>query len=341
MTNPDKGPEQYVFGSILIHLRCSNKCVFCDFRLSDSPDDLTQEQEIQLFKDTAYFYENNFTAIDVSGSEPLRYSKIIPYLHRICSMFKRVIILDPGNSLHNEQFTKDIVKTGFYNIVIPIYGSTPKVHDSCVCNPGAHGKVIKGLRNLIKYKLPDQHFELTSVFLKQNINDIPKLARFIQNEYGINSLKINAPTASEEVEGIGGKKFSDFNVPFGQIRKAIIKLADIKGMGYDFHYTPLCIFSDKELLMLMKRRGVTFFNMFYTYNLSDTKANQNTCKYVERYRAQVFHDKCDQCYLKKAEICLGVRRMHYTANKNYNYNPISKKIYAVIKPIITVMKVNQ
>jgi len=332
--------KDYVFGSILINkIKCSNNCVFCKAGSLDYPDDLSEESVAQLEHDTKYFFEKGIKTVDVSGSEPLKYSGIIPYLRRIRSLFDTIIVLDPGLKLANENFAKAFIRTGFDRIVLPIYGSAPAVHDACVQNKRAFKKLVAGIRNLQKFKKDHQQIEITTIILKQNKHNIVDLAMFLRDELGFSGIVVNAPMATEE--GVGSF-FDEFSVSFASIRDVILGLSKIEGMSFDFKYIPLCIFSEEELRWFNRHgRRMTFFNVFYTYNLPDGKKYEDHAKYVKRYREQVHFPTCDKCYLKKNNICSGILRLHYTKNARYRFHAITKETYDEIKPIIICGSVNK
>jgi MoaA/NifB/PqqE/SkfB family radical SAM enzyme len=169
-------PPEVRFGSILINPKCSNNCVFCKPSNSIASGDLTKEQEKILFGDTLQFINEGIENIDISGSEPLNYSKIIEYLLWIRPRFKRIIVLDPGNRLSDPNFASRFAAANIDKIILPIYGSDASHHDKIVGNPGAFEKLIRGILNLQQLK-KGPRIELTSLILKQNLDSGPHLHR--------------------------------------------------------------------------------------------------------------------------------------------------------------------
>ena len=300
------------------------------------PDDLGHEAEKKLHDDTLYFYRSGIENVDVSGTEPLKYSKILPYLKTLKSLFKKITVLDPCNRLEDEKFTKGLVDTGLDVLVIPIYGSCPEVHDACVRNPGAFRQLTSGIKNFLKHKRPSQVADLTTVTLKQNKSDIVNLVKYLKKEFGVSVITINPPMAIEVV-----KPYYDyFCVYFKDIHDILLQLTKVKDFKYMIKFIVPCLFSEQELLQLKSTDAFSFYNLFYTYNLPEGEFYKKHGEIVRRYREQVYHSKCDKCHLKKSNICSGILRMHYAHNKDYSFQPVSQELYEKIKGMLDYQKFN-
>lgn len=330
--------EHYKFGSILIKgIDCKNNCVFCDMKNKENKNfSLSKKGELKLLEDTKNIIKKGLNVVDISGNSPLEYDKIINYLKWIRPKFERIIVLDPGLRLSEKDFAKDLAKTGIDTIIIPIYGSTPKVHDLCVGNEGAFEKITTGIQKFIKYKNQNQKVGLSSIIFQQNKEDIVNLPNFIKDNFGLHNLKINLFLVALE----DYKKFEDVYVPFKEVKEIIKKLSKVENFFIDFEYYPPCIFTKNELENFSKKGNFKFFNAHYSYNLSHRKENNKIKKFVAEYRKQEHHSKCTECFLKEKGLCSGVMSSYLTLNKDFNYNPISKKTYQKIKNILSHKEVN-
>jgi MoaA/NifB/PqqE/SkfB family radical SAM enzyme len=331
--------DSYTFGCVLIHdIRCSNSCVFCRAGEKDLPDDLTREAERKLHRDTVGVLRRGIRNLDVSGNEPLRYSKIAAYLAWIRPRFAKITLLDPGNRLHDPGFARSIVETGVDTFVVPLYGSTAGVHDSCVGNPGAFEQVSRGLANLVELRKASQRIELTTIILSQNAAHVLELARYVRDELRLPDLVVNSPMATaEEV----GRFFHEFNVDYSGIRHVVLELAALTGLELRFRYVPPCLFSAGELEMLAGRGGIELLNAHFDYRLAGGEENRARLEYSSRYRLQVPHEGCHGCALYRGSACGGLLRLHHEANEGFAYNPVSEDLAQAIHPILRELRVNE
>jgi MoaA/NifB/PqqE/SkfB family radical SAM enzyme len=331
-------PESYSFGCVLLHdIRCSNNCVFCRAGEKDLPDDLPRAAEIKLFRDTVGIVRRGIVNLNVSGNEPLRYSKILAYLRWARPYFERITLLDPGNGLEDEAFARELVETDVDTIVIPLYGSTRRVHGRCVGNEEAFDRVTRGIANLLRLKRVSQRVEITSVVLRQNHEDMAALARLVRDRFGLDMLVVNSPMATEEAVG---RFFATFDVGFERLRQVVLELARIDAMGLFFRYVPACLFEAGQLEELAQRGTVRLFNAYYSYNLADSEENARRIEYVNRYREQVRVEACRSCALSSRSGCGGILRMHRDANARYPFHPIDERLLERIRPLLRFQRVN-
>lgn len=330
--------DSYEFGCVLIHdIKCSNNCVFCRAGEKDLPEDLTQKGEARLWQDTVGLLKKGMLRLNVSGNEPLRYSKIVAYLKWIRPQFEKITLLDPGNRLNNEKFAAALMKTNIDVVVIPLYGGRGKVHAACVNNKSAFNQVTRGISNLLEHKSRSQQVEISTMILKQNTGDMAGLAEYVRDRFGLKRLMVNSPMATQE--GVG-RFFEDFNAPYADVRRAVLELCDVQDMRYYFRYIPPCLFTTAELKRFVKRGGVEFFNVHFTYNLADSPDHRDRLQYVERYRQQVSTPACGRCSLHKQAVCTGILRMHAEANRDFTYHPITDRSFEKIRSIVRYQKVN-
>ncbi|HDP73404.1 MAG TPA: hypothetical protein ENN46_00385, partial [Candidatus Woesearchaeota archaeon] len=316
------------FGSILFNfLDCENNCVFCGSKFKDKKKlFVTEKDEEILFNDTKHFIKNKVKKIDISGPEPLRYHNIIRYLKSIRPYFERITLLDPGNSLAEDGFARQLANTGIHNLVIPLYGTCSEVHDICVGNPGAFEKVVKGLKEYFIHKNENQNVEISTIILNQNKDDIINLPSFIKKNFNLNYLKVNLFLVTISQHEV----FKDVFVSFEETKKIILNLSMLDNFFFRFDYVPLCIFSEDQLNHFADRKSIAFFNRFYTYKLSKNQEQASAVEkktwkeFVDEYRAQVYHSACNECSLKNNQLCSGVMKAYLHLNNNYEFSPISE-----------------
>ncbi len=330
--------ESYSFGCVLLHdIGCSNNCVFCRAGEKTLADDLPRHAEIKLFRDTVGIIRRGIVNLNVSGNEPLGYSKILAYLRWARPYFEKITILDPGNRLHDERFARELVDTDVDTIVIPVYGSCSEVHARCVDNDAAFDQVTQGLTNILRLKKSSQRVEVSTVVLKQNHEDMSALARMVRDRFGLDMLVINSPMATEEAVG---RFFADFDVGFARLREVVLELGQLDGIGFFCRYVPVCLFTAGELEALAARGSIRLFNAHYTYNLAESDENARRIEYVERYREQVRVEGCTTCVLSSRSACGGILRMHREANAGTTFHPIDERLLARIRPMLRFQRIN-
>jgi len=328
----------YRFGCVLLHdLRCSNSCVFCRAGDEPLPDDLPPAAERRLHRDTASLISRGIRRIDVSGNEPLRYSKIVSYLRWIRPRFREIKLLDPGNLLEEEALAREVVEAGPDVIVLPLYGSHPSVHDACVRNDGAFRAVTRGIRHVLDRLGPRQRLDVSTLFLAQNRDDLPALARHLSEDLGVTSLAVNMPMATEE--GVG-RFFDEFAVSFPDLRRVVLEMAGVPRVRYHLRYVPPCLFSSRELRRLRERGGVDFFNAHFTYRLGDDSAHGDRLAYVDRYREQVPAEACSACALPSTGACDGILRMYLEANRDHPLRPVTASERSDLGDLLVYRRVN-
>ncbi|MDK2908050.1 MAG: hypothetical protein PWQ87_508 [Candidatus Woesearchaeota archaeon] len=320
------------FGSILITPGCSNNCVFCKIKAYPDKKDLTKEDEKQLLIDSMFFIKKGYKTIDISGSEPLRYSKIIPYFKWITQFFKEVNLLDPCNRLVDEEFCKEVLSCGISRILLPIYGSKPEIHNACVGNPEAFDNITKALSNIKKYN-KNVKIEITTMILKQNYFDIAELARFI-DKAGFHLDKITIPHCHADNKAIN---YDEFVADFDKVRNALLSV-DKELSNIFLDHIPACILKPEEI----QNMQYSFFNEYYLYKLSEkNKETPKVEEIVKDYRGQHQTKYCKECYLFKEGICGGIYKGHYERNLNYHFHPFTKEGYLKNKEKIVFLKVNK
>lgn len=320
------------FGSLLINPECSHNCVFCCYKSTNV--DLTKHDEFVLLEQVNHLKNQNLDYVDVSGSEPLKYSKILPFLKWIRPQFKRIHLLDPGLSFSDREFVLKFFDTGVDQAIIPIYGSNSESHNSVVRNNSSFDELIKGLSNLIELKPDSFRIMLTTVIVRQNADDIVALFKYCYSNFNLHIQKLAIPHILESAPGID---IDSFVVLFDKIRSVILELNEIIELPLTLHYIPPCIFTEDELSTF---RMIQFFNVFYLYKLSDSTEFDSTKVLVKNYRTQKVHDGCSSCHLFNEKICAGLLTQHADLNKKIEYHPISEKFYHQNKNKFVFIKCN-
>lgn len=159
------------WGGIILNPYCNNNCIFCGIQQRKSELEI-KEQEIKVLKNLVAFRKQGITSIEISGSDPIEYDKIISLIKYIKKMeFKFVQLSTHGKKLSNSSFLSELISAGIDKIRIPLYGSNAKVHDSVTQTPGSFDATLKGIKKLLE-KSKDIQIQISCLVVQQNKNNL-------------------------------------------------------------------------------------------------------------------------------------------------------------------------
>ena len=164
-------------GHIILMTGCSNDCIFCLLGKNHiETEESIKKQEIKAWKNLQRYKKEGVTDIEISGSDPLEYSKIIPMLKCIKKMgFQNIRIATHGKNLSNFNFTHELINAGVNLFTIPIYGSNSLIHDKITRIKGSYAHTIQGIKNVNKLNKKIAISCLVLEYNKNNLIDIVRL----------------------------------------------------------------------------------------------------------------------------------------------------------------------
>jgi len=183
--------------SILLKTYCSNNCIFCS--PDPSKNRLKNKQLNKLKKDIhdsiIEFKSEKYRSIEISGGDPLEYGYLADLIKTLRQNgFKRIRISTNGVRLRDIKLTKEILKCGVDIFRVPIYGSTPQIHDSVTQTENSFKHTISGIKNIKKINNTTKIL-LISLLLKQNASDLIYIFD-LMNELGCDDLYFAPPFIS-------------------------------------------------------------------------------------------------------------------------------------------------
>jgi len=230
--------EQNKFGGIILNPFCSLRCFFCGSKKKSDANEI-KEQEIAVYKNLQYLKNQGIKSIEISGCDPLEYEKISELISYIKEEgFEFISLSTNGVKLSNMNTLNKLILSGIDGLGIPIYGSTARIHDSVTRTPGSFGKVVLGIKNLIK-KAPKINIQVSCLIVKQNKNDICSIIDFL-NKLGIKDNYFSIPCLAQE-------NSDDFYIPLkelGLYLKKAYKYALKINKRVIFREIPFCIFGE-------------------------------------------------------------------------------------------------
>lgn len=162
---------------VIVDVRtCKNRCLFCNPNgrpsTSLSPERL-RSIESAVLAQVINLKQRGFDEIEISGSDPIEYSKIVPFIYWLKNdmSFKFVLLLTHGRDLRRKTLVKELAASGLNAIQIPIYGSAGFIHDRITNVKGSFRETLEGLDNLKKYA-KNIRIEILSMITGHNYKDI-------------------------------------------------------------------------------------------------------------------------------------------------------------------------
>jgi len=168
-------PDTEKYGSIIIIPGCRNKCVFCTKKSAYSTRKI-ETNEKKIYKSLLYFKKIGVSRINISGNDPIEYSKITQLIGHIKKLgFEDITIATHARNLSSYNFAREIIGAGANAFTIPIYGPNEKIHESVTMSKGSFQEAVKAIRNL---KSLGAKVYISSMILNQNKENLIELIEF-------------------------------------------------------------------------------------------------------------------------------------------------------------------
>jgi His-Xaa-Ser system radical SAM maturase HxsC len=225
--------------TLLMTERCDQLCIMCS-----QPPKKTHLDFIQGLR-TAILLAPPRAAIGISGGEPLLYKADLFGLLDLARSSR------PDLTFHvltnGQHFAADDVPflrglpSGLVTWGIPLYSAVATTHDVIVRKSGAFALLMQSMALLGR---AGGAVELRSVVMRQNVADLPDLAKFVAN-----NLPFAASWAIMQLEPAGFARgawrdlFFDTSLEFTPLAEAI-SVAAIRGLDVQLFNFPLCAIPD-------------------------------------------------------------------------------------------------
>lgn len=221
--------------TLLVTERCDQLCVMCS-----QPPKKSHDDRFALLHQACLLAEEG-CLIGISGGEPTLFKD------QLLAMIEMVLSVRPDLRFHilsnGQHFTSDDIarlsEEHFAHVAwgIPLYASTPELHDRIVVKPGAFERLQESLDYLLQSAA---RIELRTVVLQDNFDQLPDLARYVS---------INLPFVEQwsimGLENIGFAK-NRWNSLYVDIRQnfepldLVLDQAQLRGIPARLFNTPLC-----------------------------------------------------------------------------------------------------
>ncbi|UCC91782.1 MAG: radical SAM protein [Candidatus Aenigmatarchaeota archaeon] len=162
--------------------RCNNNCISCICNLEMvekfEPKD-PQVKQIQRIIDAIKPED----ILCLTGGEPTIRKEFFQFLEyaKKKDPYMNVFVVSNGRMFYYRDFVEKMAKVSPKNLTtgIALYGHNSKLHDSITRTPGSFDQTVKGVRNLIEFKVP---VELRVIISKLNYKNLVDIARYVVSD---------------------------------------------------------------------------------------------------------------------------------------------------------------
>lgn len=266
--------------SIFLTSRCNSRCLMCP-----QPPKENEEVDFQLVLKQIELLPDNIEEICITGGEPtLTGEKLTTVLKKLAEKnpSTHVHVLSNARLCEQNNFARSLANTGLTKLSfgIPLYSSTPEMHNYIVQNKQAFDETIKGIYNLANNGVG---IEIRVVLQKQTIPGLKELAHFIYNKFPYAS---HVAFMGMEHMGYVKKNFEYLWVSPNDYQDQLftaIRYLQIRGINCSIYNLPYCL-TEKDLWPFLRN------------SISDYKVD--------------FDESCNVCSMKSE--CCGL--FHYQKN---------------------------
>lgn len=172
---------------IYIGYNCNNNCIFCS-EADEYMESLTSKTTEQI-KREINLARKSYDFVNFMGREPtLRndFFELIQYANEL--NFKQVGFTTNGRLLSYKSFTEKLFSIGINQIVIPLNGATPEMHDSQTQVKGSFLQTIQGIKNVMELKEKNVSVICNLLLNKMNYRELEQMIDLVS---GLEIKEIN------------------------------------------------------------------------------------------------------------------------------------------------------
>lgn len=165
--------------------RCNNRCIFCfeaDRHFNYKSTDQIKE-EIRIIK-------KEFNYINFMGQEPTLRKDIVELINYANQLkFDQIGITTNGRMFTYLDFTRKMFKSGLSQVVLTVAGCDKNIHDLQTLSKGSFDDALKGLKNILIVKKPEDSLIVNIMITQLNYFKLPEMIRFY-TDLGIQEINI-------------------------------------------------------------------------------------------------------------------------------------------------------
>lgn len=273
-------------GGIVLSPYCSIHCLFCGSKDRVADEEL-RKQEVKVYKNLKDLKSKGIESIEISGADPLEYNKLPELISYIKEEgFNHVRLSTNGVRFSDSKFLDKIINSGLDGVRVPIYGSTPKIHDAVTQTKGSFKDVVEGLNNLIE-KAPDIEVQISSLMMKQNKDDLCNIVDFVTKDLGVTNFYFSVPCIAQD-------NYDEFYVPFKELvpyAREVYEYALEVNDNIQFLEIPFCVLGEYNKDNIDNLTGPPHLGK---YN-QPPKQHQSEIEDLPKYRIKKKVEICQDC----------------------------------------------
>lgn len=303
--------REYHSGVIIIdgEQRCLNRCTFCSGTVKEG---VTTESIFSKFlTDADYFIKNKYDEVEISGNDPLQFSKlveVVEYLKK--NGIKKIVLSTHGRHLKDLSLVESLAMAGLNSCRIPLYGKNEKIHNSMVQylvegeayfpQGSAFNDSTEALKNCAKVGLKIKGHIVPTKYNHDSLNEVIDLYLDLCKEQ-LEELIIAAACISiTDVEFTGDwyKPISELSDCIKSVLKHNIR-KDYPHIFFNVRDFPYC--SVRKLHSDIENK-IDFPDIGKHIVPLEQRSDFN--QHIPHYRVKAYFDKCERCIAYK--LCAGI-----------------------------------
>jgi MoaA/NifB/PqqE/SkfB family radical SAM enzyme len=176
--------------------QCNIACVFCSNPVDGFRRTTDKYSFDELKKKLADYKQGLRTFVkfdeergyfNLTGGEPTAHPDFLKILAHIRTEFPQNLIrlLSNGRMFAREDFARWTCGIGQlpFEVAVPMFGPTPRTHDSISRTPGSFAQTTQGLRHLGKHRKPGQRVEIRIIMTRVQARFLDGLLDFLLEEF--------------------------------------------------------------------------------------------------------------------------------------------------------------
>lgn len=294
-----------------VGLTCNVSCVFCNIPIESGshPPNLDFNKIKKIISDI--FKKDTYPKVSITGGEPTIRPDLINIIKYLKKRRAKIIELQTNAiGLADENLTARLKKAGLDKAFVSLHSHIPHLHDILVKEKNGYEKCIKGITNLLKYKIK---VILNPVVTTLTYRHLPDYIRFVNGKLPeINSISLSVVQPNGRAM-MKQKIIPRYSVISSYIKEAL-DLADQFNIIVNNPYCglPLCIGEWYKRL-----------DRCVEYNESMAYKNKITNFRRPEVSEKIKSQQCRLCDLD--EFCNGVWRNYAKLYPLTDLKPIKKK----------------
>jgi len=284
--------------------RCLNACVFC---AGICPGGTVSQQWNLAVTEAAALLQQGITNITLSGLDAGEYPKLVEFVRYLIDHGATNIELSThGRTLRDFAFVKDLKDAGVNAVRIPLYGSTPSIHDRTTRKQGSFFEAVKGIQNCAGVGFDIWGHIIATQYNKEDLNNILNLYISLA-EQRIVSLQIVPVFILEKTLAFTRDWFLPTKDMKPYLQEVHLHHPDtpVRIRLLEIPYCVLGGYSDMVDSVVMYGQHEGDLNSRQIRAIVKNEPNKN----APHFRAKMYFSECEQCILRSR--CSGLPANDY------------------------------